>query len=349
MSELRQNLATREWVILASERAKKPMDFVSATPRSPEPEREARCPLCPGNEAQTGKEVLAMRSDGRQDGPGWRLRVVPNKYPALTPSPNCAVIPHRSLNGPYLRMEGCGYHEVIVEHPRHDQTLATMTVAEVQVILEAYWQRCHQLAPDCNNLLMTIFRNYGAQAGASLRHPHSQLMTTGIVPLHVRTRLYEAQRYFDDVGTCPYCDILRHELQARERIVLENDGFLVFVPYAAGAPYEMWLMPKRHRASFGEVTQEELPGWAAALQGALVRLAHLLGDPDYNYVLRTAPYPMAAVPFYHWHMEILPHLKTTRAGFEIGSGVSINTVAPEAAAQALREVLSTIGGEAHEA
>jgi len=339
MSELRQNLATREWVIIASERANKPIDFASTASKPPVPEREENCPFCPGNEEKTGEESFAIRPEGKKDGQGWRVRVVPNKYPALTPSPNCAIIPQRTLDGPYMRMEGCGYHEVIVEHPRHDQTLATMTVEEVRLILETYWERCHQLAPDCNNLLMTIFRNYGEKAGASLRHPHSQLITTGIVPLHVRTRLYEAQRYFDDVGTCPYCDILRYELKTKERIVFENDGFLIFVPYAAGVPYEMWLMPKRHRASFGDVTKEELHGWAEALQGVLVRLARLLGDPDYNYILQTAPYPMTAVPFYHWHMEIIPHLKTRRAGFEIGSGVGINIVAPEAAAKALRETL----------
>lgn len=339
MSELRQNLATREWVIVATERATKPMDFVSTAPQAAVPEREETCPFCPGNEALSGPESFAIRPEGSQAGePGWRVRVVPNKYPALAPSPNCAIIPHRAMNGPYMQMEGCGYHEVIVEHPRHDRTLATMSVGEVHTILQAYWERYHQLAPDCNNLLMTIFRNYGEKAGASLRHPHSQLITTGIVPLQVRMRLYEAQRYFDDVGTCAYCDILRYERTAQERLIQENDGFAVFAPYASAVPYEIWVMPKRHRASFGDIPKEELGGWAEALQGALARLARLLGDPDYNTVLQTAPYPLAAVPFYHWHMQIIPHLKTKRAGFEIGSGIGINIVSPEAAAKALREV-----------
>lgn len=338
MSELRQNLATREWVIIAAGRASKPMDFISAAATPSVPERDATCPFCPGNEAVSGPEVFAVRSGGGPpDSPAWRLRVVPNKYPALVPSPDCAIVPNRVTNGPYLRMEGCGHHEVIIEHPRHDQTLATMSVAEVQTILEAYWERYHQLAPDCNNLLMTIFRNSGERAGASLRHPHSQLITTGVVPLHIRNRLAEAQRYFDDVGACPYCDMLRHERAGGERLVLENDAYVVFIPYAAGTPYEMWVMPKRHRAAFGDVPKGELGMWAAALQEALARLARVLGDPDYNYVVQTAPYPMAAVPSYHWHLIILPHLKTRRAGFEIGSGININTVAPEAAARALRD------------
>lgn len=339
MSELRQNLATREWVIIATDRATKPMDFVAPARKADVSEREENCPFCPGNETLNGPEAFAVRPEGSQaNGPDWRLRVVPNKYPALTPSPNCAIVPKRSLDGPYMRMEGCGYHEVIVEHPRHDQTLATMTAEEVRLILETYRQRYHQLAPDCNNLLMTVFRNHGEKAGASLRHPHSQLITTGIVPLHIRTRLYEAQRYFDDTGACAYCDILRYELKEKERIILENDGFVAFAPYAAAVPYEMWVMPKRHRASFGDISKEELNGLAEALQGALARLARLLGDPDYNYVLQTAPYPLAAVPFYHWHMEIIPHLKTKRAGFEMGSGIGINVVSPETVAKALREV-----------
>ncbi|MBI1953865.1 MAG: galactose-1-phosphate uridylyltransferase [Candidatus Omnitrophica bacterium] len=340
MSELRQNLATREWVIIATERASKPMDFANPAAKAPVAEREANCPFCPVHEAITGPELFAVRPEGgRPDTPSWRLRVVPNKFPALTPSPTCAILPQRLKEGPYLRMDGCGHHEVIVEHPRHDQTLAGMTVEEVRLILESYWHRHHQLASDCNNHLMTIFRNYGEKAGASLRHPHSQLITTGIVPLHIRTRLYEAQRYFDDVGTCAYCDILRHEMKSKERLILENDGYAVFAPYASGTPYEMWVMPKRHRASFGDLPQEELGAWAEALQGALARLAKLLNDPDYNYVLQTSPYPLAAVPFYHWHLVIIPHLKTKRAGFEIGSGISINIVSPEAAARALRETL----------
>lgn len=340
MSEFRQNLATREWVIIATERASKPMDFVRADSKADVPEWEEGCPFCPSNESRSGTEVFAFRPQGnRADGPDWQLRVVPNKYPALIPSPDCAIVPQRAKNGPYMQMEGCGYHEVIVEHPRHNQTLATMSVPEVRLLLEAYWERYHQLAPDCNNHLMTIFRNYGAKAGASLRHPHSQLITTGIVPLHIRTRLYEAQRYYDDVGTCAYCDILRYELQAKERIILENGSYVVFTPYASGTPYEMWVIPKRHRASFGDLPKEELDPWAQALQGALVCLARLLGDPDYNYVIQAAPYPLAAVPFYHWHMQILPHLKTKRAGFEIGSGININVVAPETSAKALREVM----------
>lgn len=337
MSEFRQNLATREWVIIAAGRAGKPMDYVSGGPKPIVPEHDAACPFCPGREAVSGAEVFAVRpADGAANGPDWRLRVVPNKYPALTPSPTCAIIPHRVHDGPYLRMEGCGYHEVIVEHPGHHRTIATMTVDEVRMILAAYQARYRQLSPDCNNHLMTVFRNYGEKAGASLRHPHSQLITTGIVPLDVRNRLYEAQRYFDDVGTCAYCDILRHERRSGDRIVLDEDGYAVFVPYASGAAYQMWVMPTRHRASFGDVPEAEVPGWAKALHGALTRLARLLDDPDYNYVLRTAPYPLAAVPFYHWHMEIIPHLKMKRAGFEIGSGVSINTVTPEASASALR-------------
>jgi len=338
MSEFRQNLATREWVIISTDRANKPMDFVEPKKASEKsPKRDPNCPFCPGNEANAETETLAVRPSGSSPGASdWLLRVIPNKYPALTPSPDCAIIPNRLRSGPYLKMEGCGFHEVIVENPRHNATIADMTQEEVTRILKSYWTRYHTLKPDCNNLLMTIFRNNGPKAGASLRHPHSQLITTGVVPLHIRQRLYEAQHYYDDMGTCPYCDILRHECKSKERIVAQNKGFVAFVPFAAGSPYEIWVMPRRHRAAFGEIPEEEIPLWAEAMQAALGKLSHLLGEPDYNYILQTAPYPMSQVPFYHWHVEILPQLKTRRAGFELGSGVNINTVSPEAAAEALR-------------
>lgn len=344
MSELRQNLATREWVIIVPGRSEKPTDFVTTSRRLKVPVREESCPFCPGNESKCGPEIFAVRPKSNQaNGPGWRLRVLPNKYPTLTPSPTAAAIPRKIKSGPYLRMEGFGNHEVVVEHPAHNQTIASMTVREVERILEVYRRRYHDLAVEGNPQLMTVFRNDGERAGASLRHPHSQLITTGIVPLGIRMRLDEAKRYFKRKRTCAYCDILGFERRAKKRLVLENEGYAVFVPYAAGAPYEMWLMPKRHQASFGDVQRKEFRFWAQALRGGVHRLAKLLGDPDYNAIIHTAPYPMAQVPFYHWHMQIIPHLKTKRAGFELGSGINISVVSPEAAAEALREVRSKKG------
>lgn len=339
MSELRQNLATGEWVIVAPGRSEKSSDFV-ATSRTPKiPQRKSTCPFCPGNEAESEPELFAIRPKGsRANAIGWQLRVVPNKYPALAHSAEGPVIPRRVKDGPYRWMEGVGHHEVIVEHPAHNQTIAGMSELEVERILKTYGQRYHDLASEKDAQLMVVFRNYGEKAGASLRHPHSQLITTGIVPLGIRMRLNEARRYFDEKGSCAYCDILGYEHQIKERLVLENKGYAVFVPYAAGAPYEMWLMPKRHQASFGDTQKEEFKLWAQALQGALIHLTKLLGDPDYNYILQTAPYPLAQGAFYHWHMQIIPHLKTKRAGFELGSGININIVSPEAAAKALREV-----------
>lgn len=337
MSELRQNLATGEWVIVAPVRADKPMDFAAPAARSKALPREESCPFCPGNEKQSPPETFAIRPGaGPSNGPGWGVRVVGNKYPALVPSPGGAASPRRPEGSPYAVMEATGCHEVIVEHPRHDLSPASMSGEEVRLILQAYRQRCRELAQDRSNLHITVFRNHGESAGASLRHPHSQLITVGVVPLLVKMRLEEGQRYFEKAGACAYCDILSYERQVKERIVLENEAFTVLVPYAAALPYEMWVIPRRHRASFGEVPEEDLAPWAEALRGALARLARLLGDPDYNYIVQTAPYAAAGAPFYHWHVQIIPRLRLRRAGFEIGSGIGINVVAPEAAARALR-------------
>lgn len=338
MSEFRQNPATREWVIIAPGRYEKPTDFIAPTHKPRVPRREASCPFCPGNEAQCGSETLAVRPKASQaNGLGWKIRVVPNKYPTVIPSPQGITISQQTQEGPYLRMEGFGHHEVVVEHPFHNQTIVTMTMPEVRRILEAYLQRYHDFSLEEGNRLLTVFRNYGEKAGASLRHPHSQLITTGIVPLGIQIRLDESRRYFEDKGTCAWCDLLQYECRKKERLVLENKGYAVFVPYAAGAPYEMWLMPKHHQASFGQVSKEELSDWAQALQGGLTRLCTRLGDPDFNYILHTAPFSLAQTPFYHWQMQIIPHLKTKRAGFEMGSGININIVSPEAAAKALRQ------------
>lgn len=337
MSELRQDFATKEWVIIATERAKRPEAWRRKEPLEPLPEHDPRCPFCPGNEAQTPSEVFSLRGVGSEpDGPGWRLRVIPNKFAALTPLEAGGNL-KRLRRGVYLQMPGVGYHEVIVESPRHNLSPALMSPTEVMEIVLAYQARYIELDQDPSVQLITIFRNHGPLAGASLRHPHSQLVATPMVPLHIRHRLYEAQRHYDALGTCVFCDIVEFECQAQERIVLANEEFVAFVPYAARVPYEVWIVPREHQASFGESTVEQAAGLAAMLQAVLARLYHGLGDPDYNYVINTAPHHSSGEPFYHWHVQILPRL-TTPAGFELGSGVHINISLPEETAAHLRSV-----------
>jgi UDPglucose--hexose-1-phosphate uridylyltransferase len=234
-------------------------------------------------------------------------------------------------------MCGCGAHEVVIEVPDHSKTIATMDEEEVVRVVRTYKERFLDLDRSGWNQLIIIFRNQGKRAGTSLEHPHSQIIGTPVVPEEIRRRLEEAQRYFDDHGSCVYCDIIHHELTEKVRLVCSNSGFVALCPFASTVPYEMWILPRRHASSFGVLTDDDAVLLAKLLREALRRLYDLLDNPDYNYVVRSAPHHSAGEPHFHWYVEILPRL-TTRAGFEIGSGMNINVVAPESAAEALREV-----------
>jgi UDPglucose--hexose-1-phosphate uridylyltransferase len=268
---------------------------------------------------------------GLEDG-GWQTRVVPNKYPALTAASDS----NRRLEGIYLRMPGHGQHEVIIESPWHNRDLAQMSVEEVAAVIETYHRRYLEVMAEHANMMAILFRNHGPQAGTSLEHPHSQLIVTSIVPGHIRWQEAEAQMYYDEWGRCVLCDIMAFEAQVRSRIILDNDSFLAFVPFAAEVPFEIWIVPKRHEADFGAVSEEEKADLAAALLGSLSRLHGKLQDPDYNYVIHSAAQYRAEEPQLHWYLQIQPRL-TTRAGFEIGSGMRINPSLPEEDAQFLND------------
>jgi UDPglucose--hexose-1-phosphate uridylyltransferase len=276
------------------------------------------------------QSIIAERP--HPSGKGWQTRVVPNKYPALTTLGDN----RRYHVGFYLAMRGYGNHEVIVESRRHDRHGALMSVPEVETIVHTYHERYRALMEDHENMMIIIFRNHGARAGTSLIHPHSQLIVTGIVPNFIRWREEQAQRYFDTWGRCVFCDMLQSERADRRRLVFENESFLAFVPFAAEVPFETWLMPKRHQADFGQISDREKSDLAAGLHHILKGLYDKLNDPDYNYVINTAPRYKADEPQLHWYLQVRPRL-TTRAGFEIGSGISINPSLPEADAEFMRE------------
>ena len=267
----------------------------------------------------------------------WQARVVPNRYPVLTPEGSTS----RSVEGPYMTMQGHGHHEVIIESPRHDDDIATMSSADVLTLIEAYHQRFVHLRQDDRIVLILIFRNHGPRAGASLIHPHSQLITTGMVPRNVRWTEHELQRHFDEWGRCVYCEIVEFESRERRRVVLENPSFLAFVPFAADVPFETWIVPKRHHADFGQITEPEKLDLAEALRVILARFATKLHDPDYNYIFNSSS-RLVSEPQSHWYVRIRPRL-VTRAGFEIGSGIRINPSLPEADAAFLNE--AAVGGE----
>jgi len=338
MSELRQNRATKNWIIIASERARRPDDFRSPEEPRPVPEHDPSCPFCTGNESMTPPEVMAVRPPGSAaDGPGWSLRVVPNKFAALEP---IGELTRREERDFFRTMDGFGRHEVIIESPVHNQTIGTMTGKRVEQILLAYRERYRSISRDGHFQHVTIFRNNGERAGTSLVHPHSQLIATPIVPSQTRQVLEEAMRYYDDHGSCVYCDMITEEVAAGKRIVLEDDDFVVFEPFASRIPFETWIMPRRHDASFGEISATEARKCARVLRRVLAALHRHLGDPDYNLMICTAPFKDAGEGFYHWHVELLPRLTTT-AGFELGSGIFINVTLPEQTARYLSGIVSS--------
>lgn len=336
MPELRQDPTTKEWIIIATERAKRPHDFRRNQEKEALPLYDETCPFCPGNEAKTPKEVLAYREAGSADSRGWRVRVIPNKFAALVPEGETT---RRLLGNFFRQMDGVGYHEVIVETPAHNRVIPEMQQSEVEEILRAYRERHLALRDDRRVRYILIFKNHGEAAGTSLAHPHSQLAATPVVPANLRNKYDEAIRYYDATGRCIYCDVLDAELASGERIVLETKHFAVFHPFASQTPFETWIVPKRHCPSFAQITPEETCDLAAVLKDVLARLAHALNDPDYNYVINSAPVGGEDEEFHLWHIQILPRL-TRIAGFELGSGMRINIAKPEDTARFLREAAS---------
>lgn len=327
-NEMRHNPVSDQWVIYSLSRRKRPSDMAGArSERESRPDYDEQCPFCPGHERELPGIILECRGG---ESP-WRLRVVENKFPALTPGGDL----QRKRHGLYLCMQGYGHHEVVIESPVHNRQIPLMTQDEVEMIIEAYHRRYLDLMKLERNMLIVIFRNYGSRAGASLAHPHSQIISTGLVPEHVREQEYRAQRYFDDWGHCLYCDLLEEELAAGERIINENPSFVSFIPYAAERPFEIWVMPRSHKAHFGDVSEREKSDLAACMRILLRMLRQTLNDPDYNYVIHSSAKYRSGEPQAHWFLKISPRL-TTRAGFEIGSGMSINTSLPEEDAAFLR-------------
>lgn len=261
----------------------------------------------------------------------WQVRSVWNKYPALRPDAPSMHVPE----GIYMQMPGYGYHEVLIDSPHHHRDLADLPTSALDTLLLAYQQRHLALCQDERNALVQIFRNRGPQAGASLVHPHSQILATGIIPRHIRWHEDEALRYFDERGRCIYCDIIAFEIADHRRVVLDSPGFLAFVPYAAEVPCEIWIVPKRHQADYGSMNASERAELANVLKSVLNALRTSYNDPDYNYMISTTT-RHTQHQHLHWYLRICPQL-VTRIGFEIGSGIRINPSLPETDAALLRE------------
>src|SRR6266568_2336389 len=330
MSELRQDPSTRDWVVIAPERGLRP--HLAAQPQARVArETEAGCPFCAGHEAETPPEVWRLPPERAEP---WRVRVVPNRFPMLASDGT----PRRQVSPDgFVRMPGIGRHEVIVESPDHFADLARADDASVLAVLEAYRARYRALRAEGVGVIL-IFRNHGARAGTSIAHPHSQIVSAPVVPIQVRHRFDVAMQHNDDLGTCLYVDLLERELHDGRRVVLETPEFVAFQPFAAGAPFETWIMPRLAQPAFGDARDSALENLATVFRRVLAGLADALDDPDYNAIIHSAPPGDESREYFVWHVRVIPRLATS-AGFELGSGMAINPTLPEKTAGLLRRVI----------
>ena len=329
MSELRQDPTTYDWVIIARERAKRPRDFIKGRGDTRLlPVHSADCPFCPGNEDRTPPAESLYGSPEN-----WQIRVVPNKFAALMPSGDTK----REEAGMFRKTHGYGRHEVVIETPVHNTCIAFMTDGQVESLIMAYRDRYLALKKDPNIKIIIIFKNHGNEAGTSLEHPHTQIVASPIVPPFIRRRYEIATQHFDNTGRCLYCDLLYNEVQSGERIVKESKYFVALHPFASHYPFETWIMPKMHSSSFGNIADIEIKELAGVLKEILLKFYSSLKDPDFNLIIHTAPVDDEHKIYYLWHIQIIPRL-TLAAGFELGSGININTSVPEETAAFMREV-----------
>lgn len=327
MPELRKDPISGRWVIISVERGKRPSDF----PVRFHTRRGGFCAFCEGNEYTTPSEIYAVRPDGsKPNTPGWTLRVVPNKFPALIVEGDLK----KTAEGIYDKMNGVGAHEVVIETPDHNLTLSTMPLKGVEDVLMAFYQRMSELKKDERLKYVLIFKNEGESAGASLEHSHSQIIGLPVVPRIVEEEIENSKRYFDYKERCIFCDIIHQELMTGTRLISENEDFISIAPFAPRSPFETFILPRKHGSSFTPNSGFHL--LAEILQVTLKQIDKVLEQPPYNMMIHTAPLRNQVDEYYHWHIEIKPVL-TAMAGFEWGTGFYINPTPPEEAARFMRE------------
>jgi UDPglucose--hexose-1-phosphate uridylyltransferase len=329
MPELRRDPIIGRWVIIATERGKRPSDFSAPEP----PKAGGFCPFCYGNEDKTPPEVLAYRpSDTSPDTEGWRVRVVPNKFPALMVEGDLG----RVGEGMYDMMSGIGAHEVVVETPDHGSVWSTISQANMEEVLQSFQERIEDLKRDERFKYILIFKNHGDAAGASLEHPHTQLIALPIVPKRVAEEMDGAKAHFANKERCIFCDIIHQEQMGKKRVITENENFIAIAPFASRFPFETWVLPKVHISHYEDTEKVGFDSLASLLRDIMRRLDAVLDNPPYNLIFHTSPVTGFNLEYYHWHIEIIPKL-TKVAGFEWGTGFYINPTPPEEAAEFLRE------------
>ncbi len=332
MPELRKDPISGRWVIISTERRKRPVDFL----HQHQTLKGGVCPFCPGNEAMTPPEILAYRSNGsKPNSSGWTLRVVPNKFPALRIEGDL----DRSGVGLYDRMNGIGAHEVIIESPNHADTPSTIGEDRVKDVIWAFKERSVDLKKDNRFRSILIFKNQGEAAGASLEHTHSQLIALPIIPRELSMELDGGQFFHKYRERCIFCDLLRQEIEQEERVIINTGDFVAIAPFASRFPFEAWILPREHSACYEDLSLPMADNLARLFHDLLRRMDKILDSPPYNFYLHTSPfngrYPQTQ-DYFHWHFEVMPIL-TQVAGFEKGTGFYINPTPPEEAAQYLRE------------
>jgi UDPglucose--hexose-1-phosphate uridylyltransferase len=339
-NELRKDYLLNRWVVIATERARRPTDFVKLKPES----AKATCPLCPGNEHMTPPATLVYLEENgairKTSEPGdtrfknWVIRSIPNMYPAFAPLKDPAEITQIMKSNSFGY--AVGHHEVIVESPNHGDHPSDAPLPQLVHLINAYKDRLSDIAQKPYVQYVQIFRNQGLEAGASLSHAHSQMIATPFVPTIPSEEMAASELYQEEHGTCVFCDLIKQETQT-PRFIMDNGHFTVFAPYASVHPMEFWIVPKRHAPNFLSLTAEETQAFAETLQTSLKALKTLVNDPPYNYGIHLAINPDAQ-NHYHWHLEVYPHLAIW-AGFEKSTGMYINTVTPETAALELRKII----------
>ncbi len=325
-SELRQDLASGKWVIISTARGKRPHAFFGAPASIKQP--KSKCPFeNPFAEAEP-KEVY-LKEGGKNEKKDWSLVVLPNKFPAVFPD----ILKKETKEGIYRKISGFGFHELFVARD-HDKFIPDLSKKEAIELVSSYKKRYEKLSENKNIEYIIIIHNHGKDAGASLRHLHSQLIASPVVPDEIALSMQKAGEYFKKHKSCVYCDVLKYETKAKKRIVYQNKKFVVFVPFAASIAFEMKIFPKEHQASFSEARKEDLEYFADALQESLGKLRTALNDPAFNFFVHSTP-TKKKQKHYHWHLEILPKTSVW-AGYELGSGMKISAVYPEDAAKFLR-------------
>jgi len=336
MSEVRRDIVTDTWVIIDTEE--------SPIPKSPAeiPETGEKCPFCAGNEHQTPNEIYAVPQRSPADGPGWKVRVVPNIKPILRIEGEL----QKSGVGVYDMVTGIGANEVIIETPDHIYNSGDLPVEQAALVFETYRRRIEDLQRDQRFRYILIFKNYGRLAGAStIAHAHSDLIALPATPIRIKVKLKGCLEYYGYKERCLFCDIIEQEIEMGDRLIFQTDKFAVLAPYASRFPFEIMVIPKRHAYSYKTINPDEICDLAMVMKRIADAMRRVLGDPPYNLILNDSPnllprsdYWKSIQQDFHWHIEIAPRLYRT-TGFEVGTGFYINRFAPERAASILRDHL----------